>query len=119
MEKFGAICKIVKLPESINESDFVEKLNEITKNKNVHGCFVQLPLPNQLKNLDIANLIPANKDVDGFSKENIFKLFQGDIGDKALLPCTPKGIITLLNHYQRTSYSLGNLLVLLHTVELY
>jgi methylenetetrahydrofolate dehydrogenase (NADP+)/methenyltetrahydrofolate cyclohydrolase len=99
MEKFGAKCDIVNLPENINEEEFRNTVLEMANNKLVHGLFVQLPLPNHLSKVDIPKLIPAEKDVDGFHGDNIFKLFSGDIGDNSLLPCTPKGIVSLLKFY--------------------
>lgn len=99
IESMGGLCDIIKLPESITEGDFKKEVSKIVDSKNVHGCFVQLPLPKQLAHIDVGNLIPTSKDVDGFSIGNIAALFKGDIGNEALLPCTPKGIITLLQFY--------------------
>jgi len=98
-EKVGAQCTIDKLPENISKADFVSHLNSVVNNSTVHGCFVQLPLPQQLKDTPIAHMIPPSMDVDGFTPDSLFALMEGDKGEKALLPCTPKGIITLLQHY--------------------
>lgn len=99
VEKFGGECEIVKLPESISPEKFVEEVKAIGNNDSVHGCFVQLPLPKQLSSIDVAALIPPKKDIDGFTKEAFEKLLNGARGDASLIPCTPKGIITLLEHY--------------------
>lgn len=99
-QSIGAKCDIEHFDESITEIDFLSKVNEISNNPLVHGCFIQLPLPTHLKHLDVGTLIPAKKDVDGFAPENLYKLLHGDIGDQALLSCTPKGILTLLKYYQ-------------------
>jgi methylenetetrahydrofolate dehydrogenase (NADP+)/methenyltetrahydrofolate cyclohydrolase len=99
IENFGAACEIIHLPSSINEAEFLAEVGNIVSNDDVHGCFVQLPLPKHLSHIDVGELIPGHKDVDGFNQRNIYELFKGDIGDKALLPCTPKGIITMLHHY--------------------
>jgi methylenetetrahydrofolate dehydrogenase (NADP+)/methenyltetrahydrofolate cyclohydrolase len=111
IESFGGDCEIIHLDESISEEEFLSKLTQITENKEVHGCFVQLPLPEQLKHLDVGELIPPQMDVDGFHQQNLTDLMKGDTGEKTLLPCTPKGIITMLNHYD---YSLSgkNVLVI-------
>ncbi len=98
-EKFGALCEIIKLPENISENEFLEEVSKIAEDSSVHGCFVQLPLPSQLSHINVGELIPEDKDVDGFNKSNIMKLFLGDCGNTSLLPCTPKGIVSLLNFY--------------------
>ena len=99
IENLGAKCEIIKLSKNINADTFLGQVKEIAADKDIHGCFVQLPLPSQLKHIKVGSLIPPSKDVDGFHFENLAKLFTGDKGEKALLPCTPKGIITLLKHY--------------------
>ncbi len=101
-ESFGAQCEIIKLDEHIKACDFVKEVKKIADDENVHGCFVQLPLPAQLRSVDIPNLIPPHKDVDGFHQSNIAHLFYGDKGDNSLLPCTPKGIINLCDYYNIT-----------------
>lgn len=99
IEKLGAECEIIKLSETIDVAFFVAQVEKIAADPKVHGCFVQLPLPKQLKGVKVGQLIPPSKDVDGFHYENLAKLFTGDKGTKALLPCTPKGIIKLLEFY--------------------
>lgn len=99
MEKFGAECEIIKFPSSLSESEFLKSVRKITDNKSVHGCFVQLPLPSQLSHINVGELIPPEMDVDGFNKTNVMNLYQGEKGEGALIPCTPKGIVTLCNYY--------------------
>lgn len=96
IEKLGALCDIVQLEETVTPDDFLKTLHFITEDKKVHGCFVQLPLPKQLSHINVGELIPAEKDVDGFTKTNLMHILEGDSGIKALAPCTPKGIVTLL-----------------------
>jgi methylenetetrahydrofolate dehydrogenase (NADP+)/methenyltetrahydrofolate cyclohydrolase len=93
-EKIGALFELVRLDSKINEKDFMEELEKANKDSSVTGTFVQLPVPKQLQHIDITNLITPKKDVDGFHKDNIFKIFRNEEG--ALLPCTPKGILTIL-----------------------
>ncbi|GAB4009658.1 MAG: bifunctional methylenetetrahydrofolate dehydrogenase/methenyltetrahydrofolate cyclohydrolase FolD [Bdellovibrio sp.] len=99
-EKVGAVCEVIKLPDDISAKDFVEKVKSVASDDNVDGCFVQLPLPNQLSLVNLPSLIPSKKDIDGFTAENFFKMVEGDKGESALLPCTPKGIINLLKYYK-------------------
>ncbi|TNE97549.1 MAG: bifunctional methylenetetrahydrofolate dehydrogenase/methenyltetrahydrofolate cyclohydrolase [Deltaproteobacteria bacterium] len=97
-EKFGADCEIIHLDEKISEKDFLGQVEKISADDKVHGCFIQLPLPDQLKHIEVGDLIPPHKDVDGFHRDNLNALLHGN-EDKALLPCTPKGIITMLDFY--------------------
>lgn len=99
IEKFGAECEIIKLPESLEEDAFLKSVADIVNNDDVHGCFVQLPLPKQLAHINVGELIPPHKDVDGFNKANVMNLYQGEKGDGALISCTPKGVVTLCNYY--------------------
>lgn len=96
MEKIGAECEIIKLPGDISESAFLSELDKYSKSSDVHGLFVQLPLPKHLDHIDVGQLVPSEKDVDGFHAENLYKLMVGN-NDDALLPCTPKGIMSMLS----------------------
>jgi methylenetetrahydrofolate dehydrogenase (NADP+)/methenyltetrahydrofolate cyclohydrolase len=97
-EKINASCEIIVLNEDISESDFVNKLRKLVENVKVHGILVQLPLPKHLKNVDIHKIIPPEKDVDGFHSQNLGRLMEGHFED-SFVPCTPKGIMTLLDFY--------------------
>jgi methylenetetrahydrofolate dehydrogenase (NADP+) / methenyltetrahydrofolate cyclohydrolase len=97
-ESFGGECEIIHLPETISKADFRQQLKLITQRDDIHGCFVQLPLPSQLQHIDVGSLIPPEIDVDGFHPNNLMKILKGT-SQKALIPCTPKGILTLMEHY--------------------
>ena len=99
MESFGAECEIIKLPSNLSEDSFLDHVADIVSNPTVHGCFVQLPLPSHLAHINVGELIPPYKDVDGFNKFNVMDLYQGEKGEEALIPCTPKGIVTICNYY--------------------
>jgi methylenetetrahydrofolate dehydrogenase (NADP+)/methenyltetrahydrofolate cyclohydrolase len=62
----------------------------------VTGCFVQLPVPDHLQDINITELINPKKDVDGFHSKNIIALYNNDPN---LVSCTPKGIVELLKFY--------------------
>ncbi|MCR9205003.1 MAG: bifunctional 5,10-methylenetetrahydrofolate dehydrogenase/5,10-methenyltetrahydrofolate cyclohydrolase [Halobacteriovoraceae bacterium] len=98
MEGIGASCEIIRLPEDVEEKEFLETLNIQAKDPQVHGLFVQLPLPKKLGHLDVGQLVPPEKDVDGFHAVNLYGLMSGDSGDRFLIPCTPKGVLTMLRH---------------------
>ena len=98
-EKVGASCEIIKLSEDIAEEEFLKQIDNISSANDVHGCFVQLPLPKHLSHIDVGRLIPPNKDVDGFHPNNLYELLKGRNSGDFFVPCTPKGIITLLDYY--------------------
>lgn len=98
MEGIGAECEIIRLDENISEGPFLSELKKQADDPNVHGLFVQLPLPKKLSHIDVGQLVPPEKDVDGFHAHNLYGLMAGDSGEKFLLPCTPKGVLTMLKH---------------------
>lgn len=98
-EEVGARFNLLQLPSSITEKEFIKHVDELNKDPNVHGIIIQLPVSESLKKLDLPNLVIASKDIDGFHGKNTQKIYTGSTDLKLLLPCTPKGIINLLNFY--------------------
>lgn len=99
-EKVGARAEILHLAEDTGEEQFKEVVREINQNPEIHGILIQLPVPNQLKHLNLNKMVSREKDVDGFHPDNIFDLVRGKIEKNSLLPCTPKGIVELLKFYK-------------------
>ncbi len=99
-EKIFAHCEIVKLPSDITPDEFINVIQSINHDRCVHGALIQLPLPEQLTHLNIGLLISPQKDVDGFHDENLICLLKNHHSKNHFTPCTPKGILTLLNFYQ-------------------
>lgn len=97
-QRIGAKFELIKLPESISEDDFLGEIIKMNNDSLVTGCFVQLPVPKHLSHLDITQLINPEKDVDGFHLNTVNNLYLGKL-DK-IIPCTPKGILTLLEDRQ-------------------
>lgn len=95
-ERIGAKCDIIALSEDIEQNKFLEIINEINLDKEVHGCIIQLPLPKHLSHLDVGKLVSKEKDVDGFHPENLYALMSNSIDSSHFISCTPKGIVTLL-----------------------
>jgi len=95
----GADFELIQLEETINESSFLQSIKDHTSDEYCTGLIIQLPLPKQLSHLDLTNLIPAEKDVDGFSWENIKELYYRREDELNLIPCTPKGIVDLLRFF--------------------
>jgi methylenetetrahydrofolate dehydrogenase (NADP+)/methenyltetrahydrofolate cyclohydrolase len=85
------------LPETISEVELLQTIHDLNKNPRIHGILVQLPLPSHLKSSRILNAVSSAKDVDGFTHQNAGRLY---LGEPAIEPCTPKGIIRILKHYQ-------------------
>lgn len=82
--------------ETIEEEKLINKIKELNNDSNVTGIIVQLPLPSYLNKDVIINSISPLKDVDGLTDYNFLKLIHNE---KGLTPCTPKGIVTLLDYY--------------------
>ena len=86
-----------KLAIDTSEAKLLQLIKELNSNNDIHGILVQLPLPNQIDSEKILQAIDPNKDVDGFHPVNVGKLV---VGNALLTPCTPTGIIKLLDHYE-------------------
>ncbi len=93
----GIQSKHVELPSNISMSQASDEIRKLAEDQNIHGILIQLPLPTQLDTHAIIDLLPPEKDVDGLSKNNLGKLIRGVEG---LVPCTPLGVMRILEHYQ-------------------
>lgn len=82
------------LPEDIGIANFCNLITDLGNNNSISGIIVQKPLPADLP--DPSDLIPPHKDIDCFNPENVGKMF---LGHPAFLPCTPAGIMALLDYY--------------------
>jgi methylenetetrahydrofolate dehydrogenase (NADP+)/methenyltetrahydrofolate cyclohydrolase len=91
----GILTRDFKLPENISQEELVKTINELNHDENVHGILIQLPLPNQIET-SITNMINHEKDVDGLTSYNLGLLLEGT---PKLVPCTPLGILELLDYY--------------------
>ncbi len=89
----GMEDRSVNLPESTTEAELLKIIDELNKDKTVHGILVQLPLPKHINEEKVILAIAPEKDVDGFHPVNVGNMM---IGKKAFLPCTPHGILVLL-----------------------
>ena len=84
------------LPAETIETKLLELIKELNENDAVNGILVQLPLPDHIDEEKVLLAIDPEKDVDGFHPINVGKLA---IGNALLTPCTPTGIIALLDYY--------------------
>ena len=86
----------INLPSDVTEEKVIEEVEKFNQNPDVHGILIQLPLPKHLNEQRILNKVSLDKDVDGFHLENVGKLTINS-KDNPLVPCTPSGIIEILN----------------------
>lgn len=93
LAEVGMADRSLHLPESTTEEELLKIINELNNDKTVHGILVQLPLPKHINEEKVILAINPKKAVDGFHPENVGNLV---IGKKSFLPCTPHGIIVLL-----------------------
>lgn len=91
----GILTKDIKLSDNIKQHELVNIINELNHDKNVHGILVQIPLPHQIET-SITNMVNHQKDVDGLTSYNLGLLLEGT---PKLIPCTPLGILELLDFY--------------------
>ena len=94
-EEVGIESKAYDLPASTSQGELLSLIDELNNDEAVDGILVQLPLPAQLKSDEILERIAPDKDVDGFHPFNIGRLAQRM---PMLRPCTPAGIVTLLEN---------------------
>lgn len=84
----------IRKPDTISEEELIALINQLNEDKSVDGILVQLPLPKHISEDKVIAAINKEKDVDGFHPLNVAALWQKQ---SCLLPCTPKGIIKLLD----------------------
>ena len=96
-EKIGIHSEVINYPANITEAELLDKIEELNNSKKVTAILVQLPLPKHISKDNVMNKIIPSKDVDGFTPYNFGKLFSGET--PTVYPCTPKGILLLLDEY--------------------
>lgn len=92
-EEVGIYSEVIRYPESITQAELLHKIEELNQNPNIHGILVQLPLPRHISEKAVIDAIHPEKDVDGFHPISVGNMM---IGNDALLPCTPHGIVELI-----------------------
>jgi len=97
-QQIGINSQVISYPENVSEEIVLNKIKELNEDKNVTAILVQLPLPNHISKDKVINTISPQKDVDGFTPYNFGRLFSGE--KPIVYPCTPKGILLLLDEYE-------------------
>ena len=92
-EEVGFVSRSYDLPATTSEQELCELVDKLNNDPEIDGILVQLPLPEGINANSIIERICPNKDVDGFHPFNVGKLALRQLG---LRPCTPKGIMTLI-----------------------
>jgi len=90
----GIYSEQVTLPADTSEDDLLKIVDKYNKDTKIHGILVQLPLPKHINEAKILYAIDPEKDVDGFHPVNVGKMM---LGEQCFLPCTPHGVLELLN----------------------
>ncbi len=93
--ELGFKGEVIRLPAETSEEDLLRTIAELNKDPNVDGILVQLPLPDHIDEFKVTLAISPEKDVDGFHPVNMGKLL---IGKPGLIPCTPYGIMKMLDY---------------------
>lgn len=93
----GITAEVYHLDESATEEDLLTLIDKLNNDEEVTGIILQSPIPKHLDFDMCSNKIASCKDVDGFTKNNVYKLY---LNRKCIMPCTIKGIIKLLEYYK-------------------
>lgn len=92
-EEIGIYSEVFRYPKDLLESELLKKIDELNKQKNIHGILVQFPMPEQISEEKVILAVDPKKDVDGFHPFNVGMMVAGK---PTFLPCTPLGIQELL-----------------------
>lgn len=95
--KLELFSETITLPSDTTESELISTIKELNNDVKFHGILVQSPLPKHLNYQKILLEVAPQKDVDGFHPVNVGKLA---LGNPQFIPCTPKGVIRILEHYK-------------------
>jgi methylenetetrahydrofolate dehydrogenase (NADP+)/methenyltetrahydrofolate cyclohydrolase len=95
--EMGLHSEFHKFPADVSEQVVLERIAELNASPKIHGILVQLPLPAQIENAKVLEAISADKDADGFHLYNLGALVTGGT---VFPPCTPYGVMALLDHYR-------------------
>ena len=89
----GMLSREIRMPADVAEEELVAEIARLNSDPAIHGILVQLPLPKGFCEKRVIDAIAPEKDVDGFTPVNVGRML---IGDECFLPCTPHGIIKLI-----------------------
>ncbi|HEM4768754.1 TPA: bifunctional methylenetetrahydrofolate dehydrogenase/methenyltetrahydrofolate cyclohydrolase [Streptococcus suis] len=93
----GFKSEVVRVPDTISESDLLDLIERYNQDDEWHGILVQLPLPAHISEEKVLLAIDSDKDVDGFHPTNMGKFWSGH---PVMIPSTPAGIMEMFKEYQ-------------------
>lgn len=95
-KRTGIYSALHEMPEDTSEKKIIDTIKMMNKNPDLHGILVQLPLPSHIDTAKVIETIDPSKDVDGFHPYNIGRAV---VGLDGFLPCTPFGVMKILEEY--------------------
>lgn len=95
-DEVGIYSETFALPAQTTEEELLSLIDKLNRDNTFHGILVQLPLPKQISAQRVLESILPTKDVDAFHPDNVGRIM---IGENRFLPCTPAGIMAILDHY--------------------
>ena len=95
--EMGMHSELHQFAEQVSESEVLNRIAELNERVDIHGILVQLPLPPQIDNNKVLEAISVEKDADGFHLYNLGALVTGGT---VFPPCTPYGVMALLDYYK-------------------
>lgn len=98
-QKLGIYSRVIELPDDTSKEQLISVVDMLNEDDAIDGILVQLPLPQHIDEREIIQCISPDKDVDGFHPLNIGRL---STGQDTFIPCTPLGILKLLQEYHIT-----------------
>ncbi|CUY63692.1 Bifunctional protein FolD [Serratia marcescens] len=107
-DEVGFLSRSYDLPAATSEAELLALIDQLNADQEIDGILVQLPLPAGIDNVKVLERIHPGKDVDGFHPYNVGRLCQRA---PKLRPCTPRGIVTLLERYNIDTYGLNAVVV--------
>ncbi|WP_075180535.1 bifunctional methylenetetrahydrofolate dehydrogenase/methenyltetrahydrofolate cyclohydrolase FolD [Pantoea sp. 1.19] len=107
-DEVGFLSHSYDLPATTSEAELLALIDQLNADRRIDGILVQLPLPAGIDNVKVLERIAPEKDVDGFHPYNVGRLCQRA---PKLRPCTPRGIVTLLERYNIDTHGLNAVVV--------
>ena len=94
-EAIGMFSELILMPEETTQDALLDQIRDLNNRQDIHGILVPLPLPKHIDEDAVIATISPEKDVDGFSPISVGKMM---LGQDTYLPCTPFGVMKLLEH---------------------
>ncbi|HKQ03552.1 MAG TPA: bifunctional methylenetetrahydrofolate dehydrogenase/methenyltetrahydrofolate cyclohydrolase FolD [Blastocatellia bacterium] len=96
-EQLGLYSEKIEMPETTTTAEMLALINDLNRREEIDGILIQLPLPRQVDSTAVLDSVDAAKDADGIHPVSLGRLMLNEPG---LRPCTPAGIMEMLDHYE-------------------